>query len=517
MEPNSPSWQMISPFLNFRRTMEPWLKLRKVPETPLKKGYFTSSSGKRGSPDFSWVPTIPTLARAPVGQETMHSPHEIQVDSPMGHVKTEGGASGLLSKLKSKLMSRQEHQREEESTQRYIPIDAPVDLAYGNPIAELEPGDLFGEMTCMSKYPRSATVRASTDCTVFEMLRNVLDILLRNRNFKEQMDRKYRQRAFDTHLRNLPEFSDLPKEFLDSLRDRVELLRFNKGQVICRQGDPADSFYLVRIGFVKVSESRPGGKRVLAYLPRGGYFGEMGLLGGGVRTATCTALDHVEVVRICADDFRRMMERFPEIRRKLQAVVQERQEQNRRRATDLSTVTLQDFLSKGLMEAQSLLVLDLDRCTRCDACVRACADAHDGVTRLVREGVKFQNFLVATSCRQCRDPLCMIGCPVGSIRRRNSLEIVIEDWCIGCGLCAENCPYGNINLHPCRVVEEVVEKGRQRQIARVKQKATTCDLCTEHAEPSCVYACPHDAAHRVDPNVFFAEEVHGSKPITSEN
>ena len=80
-------------------------------------------------------------------------------------------------------------------------------------------------------------------------------------------------------------------------------MRFAPGQVICRQGDPADSFYLVRIGFVKVSEAHPGGDMVLAYLSRGDYFGEIGLLGGGRRTATCTALDHVEVVRIGADDF----------------------------------------------------------------------------------------------------------------------------------------------------------------------------------------------------------------------
>ena len=110
------------------------------------------------------------------------------------------------------------------------------------------------------------------------------------------------------------------------------------------------------------------------------------------------------------------------------------------------------------MEAQSLLVLDLDKCTRCDNCVRACADAHDGVTRLVREGLRFDKYLMATSCRQCRDPLCMVGCPVGSIRRRNSLEVIIEDWCIGCGLCANNCPYGNINLHPFAVEADDPER-----------------------------------------------------------
>ena len=48
----------------------------------------------------------------------------------------------------------------------------------------------------------------------------------------------------------------------------------------------------------------------------------------------------------------------------------------------------------------------------------------------------------------------MVGCPVGSIRRRNSLEVIIEDWCIGCGLCAENCPYGNINMHPFNVMAD---------------------------------------------------------------
>jgi Fe-S-cluster-containing hydrogenase component 2 len=158
------------------------------------------------------------------------------------------------------------------------------------------------------------------------------------------------------------------------------------------------------------------------------------------------------------------------------------------------------------MEAQSLLVLDLQKCTRCDACVNACADAHDGVTRLVRDGLRFEQYLIATSCRQCRDPLCMVGCPVGSIRRRNSLEVIIEDWCIGCGLCARNCPYGNINLHPFQVMNEDPDHPGHTK-AVVKQKATSCDLCTNLAEPSCVYACPHDAAHRVDPKKFFADAI----------
>jgi len=427
---------------------------------------------------------------------------EVYLSSPIAHVKTEGSPQGFLSKLRSMLSSREQDQRNEESSRSYIPIDAPVDLPYQNPIAELGPGELFGEMTCMSYYPRSATVRAKTDCAMLEMLRNVLDVMQRNKTFRDQLDRTYRQRALSSHLRSVPVLAPLTPDFIDHLRDRVELLRFAPGQVICTQGEPADSFYLVRLGFVKVSQQRPGGDLVLAYLARGSYFGEMALLTGTPRIATCSALDHVEVVRVSGEDFQLMLDRFPEIRRKLEEAAAEHMEQNRLRVTQVAEVSVDRFLNQGLMEAQSLLIIDLDRCTRCDQCVRACADAHDGVSRLVRDGLRFDRYLVATSCRQCRDPLCMVGCPVGSIRRRNSLEVIIEDWCIGCGQCANNCPYGNINMHPFPIeLDDPAYPGRR--IAGMKLKATSCDLCLDHEEPSCVYACPHDAAHRVNPPEFF--------------
>jgi CRP-like cAMP-binding protein/Fe-S-cluster-containing hydrogenase component 2 len=429
---------------------------------------------------------------------------QVSISSPIAHVKTDGGAKGFFKKLTSSLVTREEEKRDEERRDRTIPIDASVDLAYGNPVAELGPGDLFGEMTCMNFYPRSATVRAESDVVAYEMLRNVLDIMLKNKTFRAQIEQNYRRRALENHLRGVPMFADLSPDFIEHLKESVELQRYAPGQIISRQGDPADCFYLVRIGFVKISENYPGGELVLAYLSRGDYFGEIGLLGGGVRTATCTALDHVELVRISGDDFRQMIERFPTVRAGLAAVAEERQFANQQRMQMLHSVPIDQFLSQGLMEAQSLLVLDLENCTRCDACVNACADAHDGVTRLVRDGLRFDQYLVATSCRQCRDPLCMVGCPVGSIRRRNSLEVIIEDWCIGCGLCARNCPYGNINLHPFEVIVDDPEHAGRKKAA-IKQKATSCDLCTHLKEPSCVYACPHDAAHRVDPKTFFAD------------
>src|SRR6266581_8698288 len=301
----------------------------------------------------------------------------VSISSPIAHVKTQGGAQGFFKRLTSTLAPRESDKRDEEARDRTIPIDASVDLSYENPVAELGTGDLFGEMTCMNFYPRSATVRAESQVVAYEMLRNVLDIMLKNKSFRAQVDQNYRKRALENHLRGVPMFADLSTDFIEHLKESVELVRFAPGQVIARQGDAADSFYLVRIGFVKISENYPGGELVLAYLSRGDYFGEIGLLGGSVRTATCTALDHVEVVRVSGDDFREMVERFPNVRRGLEAVAEERRSANAQRMQMVHSVPIDQFLSQGLMEAQSLLVLDLQNCTRCDACVNACADAHE--------------------------------------------------------------------------------------------------------------------------------------------
>jgi CRP-like cAMP-binding protein/Fe-S-cluster-containing dehydrogenase component len=423
------------------------------------------------------------------------------------HDKINWGPFGLIRKFKTTLVGPNEERRPEEGSPSYIHIDAPVALAYGQPVATLGPGEIFGEMTCMSAYPRSATVVAEGDCVVLEMLRNVLYILQRSRKSRKQLEDAYRKRSIDTHLRSVPLFADLlhePAEFeqvVDFLRARVQLLRLVPGDVICRQGETADALFLVRIGFVKVSQARAGGEQVLSYIGPGGFFGEIGLMAhvpevqaiapGGVRVATCAALDHVDLVRIDAADFHALLEQYPAVRRRFVDVAIERLQQNEELYRQVERIPLGSFLEQGLMEAQSLLVLDLERCTRCDECTKACADSHQGVTRLIREGLRFDKYLVASSCRSCLDPYCMVGCPVGSIRRRNSREIIIEDWCIGCGKCAENCPYGNINMHT------VGSKGEGLRRADV-QKATTCDLCTSlDGQPSCVYACPHDAAFRM--------------------
>ena len=43
-------------------------------------------------------------------------------------------------------------------------------------------------------------------------------------------------------------------------------------------------------------------------------------------------------------------------------------------------------MDTGLIHGESVLLIDLQTCTRCDECVRGCANAHGGEPRFIREG-----------------------------------------------------------------------------------------------------------------------------------
>jgi Fe-S-cluster-containing dehydrogenase component len=146
-------------------------------------------------------------------------------------------------------------------------------------------------------------------------------------------------------------------------------------------------------------------------------------------------------------------------------------------------------VDKGLINGQSVLLIDLQRCTGCDDCVTACADTHGGVPRFVRDGARYGRWAVPTACFQCSDPVCMIGCPTGAITRPlGGIEVTIDPaTCIGCGNCVRRCPWGNI----VTVTADSPAAGRSIELP------TKCDLCVGRDGPACVQMCPHGAMTRV--------------------
>ncbi len=214
------------------------------------------------------------------------------------------------------------------------------------------------------------------------------------------------------------------------------------------------------------------------------------------RRATATGLDTFELVKLPGRALRRLAAANAAFRDALLGIARAL---GPRPPSAPDPGALRELIDLNLYNSQNTLLIDLDRCTRCDECVRACADAHGGVTRFTRDGPRFGKYLVTLACRSCTDPTCMIGCPVGSIRRDGSLEIRIEDWCIGCQRCANQCPFGNINM-----VELAAPAVEATPGIAAPLRATVCDLCAGYDGPNCVYACPHDAAIRVNPAAFLS-------------
>jgi Fe-S-cluster-containing dehydrogenase component len=109
--------------------------------------------------------------------------------------------------------------------------------------------------------------------------------------------------------------------------------------------------------------------------------------------------------------------------------------------------------------------------------------------------------MIANACMHCLDPVCMIGCPTGSIHRDSAHgQVVIDDLtCIGCATCANSCPYDNIQMVYPRDATGSLYYDKATQVPI--QKAVKCDLCLDQLSgvgPACANACPHDAMIRVD-------------------
>jgi Fe-S-cluster-containing hydrogenase component 2/CRP-like cAMP-binding protein len=400
---------------------------------------------------------------------------------------------------------------------------------YGE-LLRLANGDelVMGEMACLTQRPRGATVvgvaelnnpgldvehdattgrdKVIRDATpgpvvVYEVTRNLLDMMQRTESARDAIQEVYTYRAIQTSGTYGRLFAGLSQEdrqnaIMFLLTEGVEFRRVQAGETIVAEGDTAAAFYIIRLGNVRVFTAVGGSEQVLRLLSAGDFFGEAALLSDrpGMRTATVAALDTVELIRVPGPVFRKMCERFPALRDGLKGV--------HRPAVpgvkgEPPPNVLREYVRQGLYQGQKLLVLDLKTCTRCDECTRACADSHDGNARLLREGLRFGDFLVATSCRSCHTPYCMDGCPVDAIHRHgNHLEIVIENHCIGCGLCERNCPYGSIHMVPRGTPNPAaadVPGGNPYLTAA--RRAVNCDLCGGN-EPFCVQACPHEAAFR---------------------
>lgn len=416
--------------------------------------------------------------------------------------------------------------RNDYSTTFFFIIEGELDVLIDEdnvPDATLKAGEFFGEMALVSGRRRAGTVQARTPCVLIETPRRVMQKLIGS---VKSMRRVLNEVAIKSVVHICIGLS-LSEEDLNNLASHAILKNYAAGEALFHEGDEADGLYLIQSGSVTVSRVIGGREVVLFYVAAGNYVGEMSLVSGEPRYGTVRAAIATEAVLIDAGRMRDIIARNPEIRAELDARYlkhlqdQEKRQQLEPAAEMQSSLGVQStpsnlisfLIQQGVGEATDVLLIDESMCVRCNHCEDACASTHGGATRLDRDaGPIFANIRVPTSCRHCEHPHCMKDCPPDAIHRAPHGEVYIDDSCIGCGNCQQNCPYDVIQM---AVIQDQPERSLWQMMLGITPKAlpvvggtkvaVKCDMCKDISEgPVCVRACPVGAALRVNPEALLS-------------
>ncbi len=399
---------------------------------------------------------------------------------------------------------------------------------------ELQEGEFFGEAAALARTPRTATVIAEETTRLLEIRwQGLRDIMRKEPQLQRHIEALYRQNSLERHLRETALLSHVSDDHIHAIATATTFESFGSfawsegyrkiqttsaaerlasEPVIVEQGGYVNDLILIRSGFARLSRRYGNGHRTLAYLGKGKACG-MEEIAFNWRydeqlplRNTLRAVGHVDVLRIPAAEVEQHIlpylteEQLDELTNFPTRLRQIDERKTKTQETAIDSGLLEFIVEQRLMNGAETMVIDLDRCTRCDDCVRACASTHDNNPRFIRDGDVYGQFMFAQACMHCVDPVCMIGCPTGAIGRDEETgNVVINDpTCIGCSTCANSCPYQNIHMVEIRNRNgEFIKDEKDLPV----QKATKCDLCIDHmGGPACQRACPHDALVRMDMN-----------------
>jgi Fe-S-cluster-containing hydrogenase component 2/CRP-like cAMP-binding protein len=412
-------------------------------------------------------------------------------------------------------------------------------------------GSFFGEMGVLGDAPEPFGVVAKEQSMVLEAPKAaVLRLLSEAPSVRQTLEALYARRALWTYAKSPGALGALPDLALSELFQEAKLELLSSGQALLEKGAATRDFYIVRSGFLRAVQSDAWGERVLTYFREGNTFGILGLLQReSVHQYSVFAVSRAEVIRVPGALLARVLARYPTALASLTAAAVEAERLLRaanvgvgplRKSSHFSSIAPGSnsgasdpslpgerapleaafLVERGIATGREVLVIDQTRCTGCSNCIDACERRH-GNSRLQLRGIQIGNYLFPSACRHCEDPACLL-CSVNGIMRLPSGEIqIVSDNCIGCGACAERCPYGSISMHATEpepvgfwpaLRDFLAGPARREQALRaldpsVERVAVKCDLCAAHADYACVTACPTAAAFRVNPQVALSGEA----------
>jgi cAMP-dependent protein kinase regulator len=195
-------------------------------------------------------------------------------------------------------------------------------------ISHLGEGDFFGEFAFMSRTKHQETAVAETDTSLLMISRHTFDgWVSKYPTIQSTVEDFYRRRILARVLTITPVFEGVPPDARMALASHFHLKTFKAGEVVVKEGEGGDSFYLIRSGSVKVStkDIGAGSQEVeLGTMREGEFFGEVALLTSKPRTATVVAEGPLELMELNRDDFNVIVKHFPSVRKVVEAYQKQR-------------------------------------------------------------------------------------------------------------------------------------------------------------------------------------------------
>ena len=114
-------------------------------------------------------------------------------------------------------------------------------------------------------------------------------------------------------LKEAPLFADLSKEELEGLARVSEDMEVEAGKVLCREGEPAQEFFVIIDGEAEATKEGAN----LRTMGEGDFFGEIALIEDIPRTATVTATTTLRFFVLTRQAFWSMVDRLPDVERKV--------------------------------------------------------------------------------------------------------------------------------------------------------------------------------------------------------
>jgi signal transduction histidine kinase len=120
-----------------------------------------------------------------------------------------------------------------------------------------------------------------------------------------------RRYAFEQLSRNRL-FEGIDSDVLEKIRPELDILHFDRGDVVFQEGEAGDALYLVGEGSVRISRrDAKGQQQVLAYMHPGNFFGELSMLNHAPHSAMATAAEPTTLGAVKEETFQHILELAP--------------------------------------------------------------------------------------------------------------------------------------------------------------------------------------------------------------